>query len=218
MNKLFLSLCIFGVITLALACGGGTGSDNSDGISSSSDSSSSDSSIDSSSSNDSSSSVAPTPTPTPHSTAPLSGAGLPNLGTVLPNQLSRSGQPTTQGLNSIKNSGVDVILKLNMNGENNSLSSNTEAQDSGKQVLYRPLNFMSLDCGAASNIADLLEEQISAGKWVLVHCTRGVDRAGLIIGLWKMRYQGQTFAQIQSDWARFGTPSQNMIDCLKQHQ
>ena len=162
----------------------------------------------------------PTPEPTPIKPIihiqPVT-KNLVNYGVVLANQLSRSGQPTQVGLADIGNSSIDIIVKLNMDVELGTVKSNDEAKFSGKQVMYRPLNFLgaALSCSDASATADMIWEQIVAGKWVLVHCTRGVDRTELIIGYLKMRYMGQTYAQIQADWGVYGRPADNVIACLQ---
>ena len=140
-------------------------------------------------------------------------AGLGNYGVVIDKQLTRSAQPTAQGFKNLKAAGVTAVLKLNMESESKSA---TEAQEFGGEIWNHPINYMAVDCADAQALADELENRILAGDWIHIHCTRGIDRTALIIGIWKIKYQGETYQSIQSDWKIYGDPSGQMKTCLQQ--
>lgn len=124
--------------------------------------------------------------------------GVPNLHEVSPG-LWRSGQPTTvEQWRYLESIGVRYELKLNDFQEGD----DSPAFSTQVQVIYN-----SMQPVGDANIIDALtntfraptHEQIAdalsairahKGQGVLVHCTHGQDRTGLIIGLYRVLDEG----------------------------
>ncbi len=121
--------------------------------------------------------------------------GVPNLVEVAPG-LWRSGQPTTEGWTYLKSIGVRHVVKLNFESE----GTDADAVDLGLDVHLlgvEPVGdadifddvrntFVRPD---AKKLAEA-ERVIEAGDGVLVHCTHGQDRSGLVIGTYRVRHDG----------------------------
>ena len=153
--------------------------------------------------------------PIPETTPAPQISGLPaNYGVVSPGQITRSSQPDAAGFAALAQSGVKTVLKLDLESE--FPAGKEQKLIAGKMALWNsPLNYIVVDCKKAHAIADELQKRISKGDVVHIHCKRGIDRTGLIVGLWQMKYQHKTYQQIQGDWRTYGTPALNMRICLK---
>lgn len=142
----------------------------------------------------------------------ISDEHVPNFGVVIPGKLSRSAQPDTVGTHELKDAGVQVVFRLNEELEYTDFDESAVFEEN----LYEtPLNAFFLDCKKANAIAADIEYLIEKGFWVHVHCQRGIDRTGLVIGLYRMRYLAERFEQIKKDWPIYGTPAINMQWCLE---
>jgi tyrosine-protein phosphatase SIW14 len=123
--------------------------------------------------------------------------GVPNLVQVH-SELWRSGQPTTdvqwQYLYSL---GIRHVVKLNFN---------SEGSDDGATKAGLDVHVLSIqpegDKDIWSNITNTFVELISqaeaiiaSGGGVLVHCTHGQDRTGLVISISRLLYDGWTKEQ-----------------------
>lgn len=130
---------------------------------------------------------------------------LPNYGAVIRKKFTRSGQPDEAGFAKLFKKGVTVLVKLNENWEYS--DADTKKYFKG-QVLLEPLSQFSSagQMQIAEGIADVIDKLLKKGNWVHVHCHRGIDRAGLVVGMWKLRHGGFTLKQVQNDWKKYGSP------------
>ena len=129
-------------------------------------------------------------TPTPQT--------LPNLYQVRPG-LWRSGQPTTgEHWAQVKALGVSQIVKLNFE---------TEGSDDGGRALGITVYSLSIQPNGDTDVFDAMantfvkpdpdllaraQTVIQSGGGVLVHCTYGMDRTGLVIGQSRVLVDGWT--------------------------
>jgi protein tyrosine/serine phosphatase len=129
---------------------------------------------------------------------------LPNYGKVT-SSFSRSGQPTTKGFQLLFDRGVDVVVKLNENWEYN--DAKEKAEFKGR---VRPLHLSAFShpdqVEEAKVIAKTINEILSLAKKVHVHCHLGRDRTGLVVGLWRLLYNGDSFKQVKAEWDKYGEP------------
>lgn len=108
--------------------------------------------------------------------------------------LYRSAQPVDDG-----KLPVDVIIKLNSSLEHH------EVLGSGQEIYQHPW----LPAGPVLHpeteraLGDL-ETALASGRRVLVHCTEGRDRTGLLIALWRVR-RGSTPAAAFGEWVAYGS-------------
>ena len=154
--------------------------------------------------------VTPTFIPTPR---PINTSGLPNFGWVISKKLGRGAQPSMIGLHNLRRSSINIDVKLNQESEMPYWQE--KAWFRGGKVINFPIDPNHPDCPAINKLVVLIHNKVKAGKRVFFHCTYGRDRAGLVAGLYRMRYQHWTYTQLGNDWAYYGTPMDTMILCLK---
>jgi protein tyrosine/serine phosphatase len=134
-------------------------------------------------------------------TKTATSSGIPNLAEVEPG-LWRSGQPTTQAeWQWLKDRGVRHVVKLNFDGE---------GTDDGARALGLDVHELSIQPEGDLDWFDDLTHTfvkpdpqrlndalvvITAGGGVLVHCTHGQDRTGLVVGLHRVLHEHWTKAR-----------------------
>ena len=130
--------------------------------------------------------------------------GVPNLVEVGPG-LWRSGQPTNdevswEYLRSF--AGITDVVKLNFGSE----GSDSSASFVGIEVHSIPIQpagdkdvivsfvgtFVHPDIATLDTIERLIEVLVSNGRIVLVHCTHGQDRTGLVVGRYRVLHDHWT--------------------------
>jgi protein tyrosine/serine phosphatase len=119
--------------------------------------------------------------------------------------LWRSNQPTTRlDWIKIKAMGVKTVVKLNMPEE----SSDDQATELGLHVFELGIeprgDLMSITRLPDEHKLNLAEAMISMGGGVLVHCTHGQDRTGLIIGRHRVLADGWTKARAYREMLEYG--------------
>lgn len=117
---------------------------------------------------------------------PLELAGVPNLHRVTP-LIYRSAQPTAEGFANLAQIGVKTVINLRR-----SVDDSPRAAGSGLALIHIKITTRHVtdENGAKIVLAlQALRDAQSNGP-VLLHCTHGADRTGMIIALWRMLYQG----------------------------
>lgn len=115
--------------------------------------------------------------PTPPPAAPLDGFQLRRFDRV-DQTVYRSGQPSAEQLRELSTRyGIRAVLKLN---------GGADPVPPGVSILHRPLSVMSEPDPAA--LRSILDDLEASPKPVLVHCTHGEDRTGLVVALYRMRH------------------------------
>jgi len=138
----------------------------------------------------------------------------PNYGIVLKKKLSRSGQPTAPSFMDLRTRGVSIIVKLD---ENSEYPDKLEWKQFGREVTYQSISqFTNASHEAQSkHIAKLIDKLITEGKWVHVHCRLGRDRAGLVVGMYRIIYTGASYNQVKKDFKKYGAPWESYQEMLK---
>jgi ADP-ribosylglycohydrolase len=122
-----------------------------------------------------------------------SPAPLPRSYWVLPGKLLAGGYPGRKGdaeaqIGHILAAGVDAFLDLTVAGENAEVPSYAEllgdSPFQGRAVKRRaaPMDDMSADADAVQAALDELDDLLSAGRTVYVHCLGGCGRTGTVVG------------------------------------
>ncbi len=115
--------------------------------------------------------------------------GVPNLHQIGPG-VWRSGQPRTpEAWAYLQSIGIKRVVKLNFRDE----GSDEEATRLGIQVFYLPIQPHG-DLASVFELpdADYIQQALlvmSYENGVLVHCTHGEDRTGLVVGLYRVNIQ-----------------------------
>jgi len=132
--------------------------------------------------------------PTPPPPRPYAGARLPRFDRV-DERLYRSAQPTRDTLAEVvARAGIRTVVKLNR-GADPTLP--------GVRLLHFPLDPMVEP--PPSRLTEILDaiERAQADGPVLVHCTHGEDRTGLVVALYRLR-RGTPVEVAYADMIRHG--------------
>ncbi len=114
----------------------------------------------------------------PHWAKPLHTPELPNLRQAAPH-IFRSACPTEQSEEILRRLGIKKILCLCGKGEKFPLFPDIE-------TVHIPMQVKKPDPESLKKALRLLEE---TNENILVHCTHGADRTGLVIALYRIQIQ-----------------------------
>jgi len=136
--------------------------------------------------------------------AGLSAAEPRNFGIVVNHGIYRGAQPA--GLDEyeyLSRLGVKTILKLNSHKLGVEKDTASKLGMKVVNVALDPATVGSADsCG---DVARALKVLTDRSNWpVYVHCTRGRDRTGFLIGAYRARVQHWAWADIDRELARYG--------------
>jgi protein tyrosine phosphatase (PTP) superfamily phosphohydrolase (DUF442 family) len=126
-----------------------------------------------------------------------------NLGTVVENAIYRGAQPTIDDWDALRELGIRTILKLN---SSRMTEETTQARDAGMSLIHIPFEADTIGTGATcDDVARALDVLADESNWpVYVHCSRGRDRVGYVVGLYRQLRQGWTWPRIDDELAAFG--------------
>ena len=125
--------------------------------------------------------------------------GIPNFAPVGPG-VWRGGQPNAEGWEYLKSLGVRRDVKLNTGGAD----ADALASSNGMQVVYLPITFAQQTVGKPppGQLAAAVAAIEPDGTFV--HCERGQDRTGLVIGAYRVQTEHWTKAAAYQEMAAFG--------------
>ena len=129
---------------------------------------------------------------------PLNNFGLvwvaPGMGRTA--RLFRCAQPDADGMKTLAALGVRRVFKLN---------DAPEPETSGPLCLSSyPLPSFFFDPQWVRDIAAAINAALTNEGSVVVHCTHGRDRTGLVIGAWRLMFCGWTLDQVKAEQASYG--------------
>jgi protein tyrosine/serine phosphatase len=130
--------------------------------------------------------------------------GLPtNFGVVEEGKLYRGAQPTADEIENLYRRGVKTIVKLNEGDLEMERSATSEL---GIRLIEIPLNARTVgtskSCAEVERAYQAITDPLN---WpVYVHCEHGRDRTGFLVGLYRERVEGWTFASVSEELARSG--------------
>jgi tyrosine-protein phosphatase SIW14 len=144
--------------------------------------------------------VAPTPTSKASHIQghKLPNKNIPNFGQVTPN-LYRGGQPTLEGMESLKKLGVDIVV--DMRGGRQEVE-NKIADKLGMRYISIPSHCpFPTDKPWAQFLAVIRD---NPDRKIFVHCRLGDDRTGLAIASYRIADEGWTAAEALNEMKTFG--------------
>jgi protein-tyrosine phosphatase len=131
--------------------------------------------------------------PTPQPPPPLGGVGVARFDRVS-KDIYRSAQPSLRELIEVQQRyGIKSVLKLNRG---------SDPAPPGISVVNQPLDALSEP--SHEQLEEILRAIDQAPKPLLIHCTHGEDRTGLIVALYKMSRLGVPLETAYTDMMRRG--------------
>lgn len=131
----------------------------------------------------------------------LRAGGLPNFGQVTEN-LYRGGQPTSAGLEKLKELGIDIIVNFR---------DEPQKIDGERQSVERlGMRYVSIPWRGKDDPKDLQVTEFlrllreNPGKRVFVHCQRGSERTGVMVAAFRISEQGWTPTPALQEMETFG--------------
>jgi tyrosine-protein phosphatase SIW14 len=115
--------------------------------------------------------------------------------------LFRSAQPDEDGCKTLSSIGVSHIVRLN---DGDSPTTMMEKQFLGGEVIYIPIPTFSVNVDTVKEIVAEIAKCLAQVQNILVHCTHGRDRTGLIIGAYRLIYQGWTLEKVNAERELYG--------------
>ncbi len=112
---------------------------------------------------------------------------LPHVETVKDGVLYRSGQPRGLGLNWVKLRGIHTLVNLRGPDSDGVAEEQAFAARHGIEFVQIPMGTDGYDLGqSADQFLDIVADE---ANWpILVHCSRGKERAGIMSALYRIQY------------------------------
>lgn len=131
--------------------------------------------------------------------ATASTSGLPNMHQV-DADLFRSAQPTKDGYEQMKRSGIRTVLKLNTD---NLEEERAWAKAAGITLLENPLPGLWRPTEQSENGVQraLIDQHL---RPLLFHCEKGADRTGMAAALYRVHVQHWNPDDAHSEWLKYG--------------
>lgn len=123
--------------------------------------------------------------------------GLTKVGRVAPG-IFRGAQPKSEGYATLKAMGVRTVLNLRTrHGEREAVEA------AGMRYVEIPMSFLkNVDPAAVRKVLAVMTDP--ANQPVFVHCSRGVDRAGVVMAVYRMDVDGWSEAEAEAEMEAFG--------------
>jgi protein tyrosine/serine phosphatase len=139
----------------------------------------------------------------------LCTAGLadpPNFGVVVKDGIYRGGQPAISDLKYLHELGVRTIVKLNSRMLD---KERTEAERLGMSFVSIPLDPSTVgNADSCAGVAKAVMVISDRSRWpVFVHCSRGRDRAGFVVGAYRELVEQEPWPTVDEELKRYGHSS-----------
>jgi tyrosine-protein phosphatase SIW14 len=123
--------------------------------------------------------------------------GLTNVGRVAPG-IFRGAQPEPEGYATLKAMGIKTVINLRTrHGKREAVEA------AGMRYVEIPMSFLkNVDPAAVRKALSVMTDP--ASQPVFVHCSRGVDRAGVVAAIYRMEVDGWSEAEAEAELEAFG--------------
>jgi protein tyrosine/serine phosphatase len=150
----------------------------------------------------------PPQTPAQHSMGSRKNSvGLPNFGEVSPNLL-RGGQPGVDGLKTLKDMGVGIVVDMRSGPNDHEKSAVTKL---GMQYVSIPWHCPFPSDEPFVSFLKVIEE--NRDKKIFVHCRLGADRTGMAVAAYRMADEGWSADEALSEMEKFGFDWRHRMVC-----
>lgn len=128
---------------------------------------------------------------------------LPHYHVVREGVLYRSGQPRGIGLNWIRHEGIRTIVNLRHANSRGNAEEEAFSKANNIRFVNIPVGDEGFDLRKSTDL--FLEIAGDSSNWpILVHCSRGKERAGLMSAVYRIRYDGWKPADAEREAERYG--------------
>jgi len=129
--------------------------------------------------------------------------GPSNFGVVIKGEIYRGAQPMGEDYERLRELGIRTVLKLNTGRVNEEEAAVTER---GMRLIHIPFDAAMIGSeGTCDDVARALEVMRDESNWpIYVHCTRGRDRTGYLVGLYRQRFQSWPWEKVDEELRRYG--------------
>ncbi len=147
-------------------------------------------------------------TPSQHSMGTRKNSvGLPNFGEVTPN-LFRGGQPGVDGLKTLKDMGVSIVVDMRSGPNDHEKDAVTKL---GMQYVSIPWHCPFPTDEPFARFLKIIEE--NRDKKVFVHCRLGDDRTGMAVASYRMADEGWSADEALNEMENFGFDWKHHMIC-----
>jgi len=123
--------------------------------------------------------------------------GLPSIGRVAPG-IFRGAQPEPEGYATLKEIGIRTVVNLRRrHGEREAVEA------AGMRYVEIPMSFLKKADPATVRKALSVMTDL-ANRPVFIHCSRGVDRAGVVVAVYRMEVDGWSEAEAEAEMDALG--------------
>lgn len=127
----------------------------------------------------------------------LTQKGIPNFGQVSPT-LFRGGQPSADGIEALKQRGVDIVVNLREPDDREEAM----VKKLGMQYVSIPTHCPFPKDEIYARFLKVIREH--PGRKVFVHCRLGKDRTGMAVASYRMAEQGWSPEDAMNEMRAFG--------------
>ena len=133
--------------------------------------------------------------------------GIPNFGEITPN-LYRGAQPSPEGLEALKNLGVNLVV--DMRGEQNK-DEEAAVTKLGMQYISIPSHCPFPKDEPFAKFLRVIRE--NPAKKAFVHCRLGDDRTGMAVAAYRMAEEGWSADEAMKEMRTFGFSAVHRAMC-----
>jgi len=126
---------------------------------------------------------------------------LPNFHVVHP-YLYRGGEPTAAGLKLLGQKGVKTVIDLRAASFRTKAEAE-QAQALGMKHINLPMSAKAPTASQQATFIAAVEEGQKSNEPVFVHCAHGSDRAGCMVGIWRVTHDGYTYADAYKEMRKY---------------
>jgi protein tyrosine phosphatase (PTP) superfamily phosphohydrolase (DUF442 family) len=126
---------------------------------------------------------------------------LPNFHIVHP-FLYRGGEPTEAGMAALKEKGVDTIIDLRGH-PGNVAKEKALAAKLGMRSINLPMSSKAPTPAQIKTFISEVEKAEKSGETVFVHCAHGSDRAGCMIGIWRVTHDNYSYDDAYKEMRKY---------------
>jgi len=138
----------------------------------------------------------------------LNGKGIPNFGKVTAN-FYRGGQPAADGLVTLKNLGVEVVIDLRGSASDTEQAAVTKL---GMQYISIPSHCPFPSDKPWATFLKVMRE--NRDKKVFVHCRLGDDRTGLAVATYRISEEHWSVKETRHEMRVFGFTGVHHVICM----